>query len=128
MSNLAIPLFTNKNRNDFQLHFSYTWMSALHTARIEMEMGHTPAAEREKTKYVNRLQYHTVTSRSLIFGTHYKPSNILHARKQKMNSETLAREKANAASGAGCELLLLANEYVKIQIIPIEDHDRDLLS
>ena len=32
MSNSAIPLFTDDKENDFQIHFSYTWMTALHTA------------------------------------------------------------------------------------------------
>ena len=32
MPNLAVPMFTDDDGNDFQIHFSYTWMSALHTA------------------------------------------------------------------------------------------------
>ena len=32
MFNSAIPLFTDDSGNDFQLHFSFTWMYALHTA------------------------------------------------------------------------------------------------
>ena len=32
MSNSAVPLFTDDDGNDFQLHFSFTWMRTLHTA------------------------------------------------------------------------------------------------
>ena len=35
MSEWAVPLFTDENEIDFQLHFSYTWMGALHTARTK---------------------------------------------------------------------------------------------
>ena len=44
MSERAIPLFTDEAGIDFQLHFSYTWMGAFHTAGTKNVEGVDPYA------------------------------------------------------------------------------------